>query len=215
MLRIINGINLINDVFKYDVILVPMSINNYMSKGFKYEVALNFPYVKEKQNESSYGDIRKYGTINPIDCNGIIFCLCYMYTTPCYRNGCSSDYVKYDALERCLTSIAEKFDGKKIGTPILGADKFDGNGNKDRILEIFENSFKESYVTVYDYEQRDYVKDMFVEIATLHGRFKRKEMNIEDYIAERSKIEWRRRYGIFSKMPEDYKYIPRKGEIRK
>jgi hypothetical protein len=56
---------------------------------------------------------------------------------------------------------------------------------------------------------------MFVEIATLHGRFKRKEINIEDYVAERSKIEWRRRYGIFSKMPEDYKYIPRKGEIRK
>ena len=51
MIKIVNDKNLIFDVWKYDVILVPMSINNSMNKGFKYEIGINFPHVKEEERK--------------------------------------------------------------------------------------------------------------------------------------------------------------------
>ena len=56
-------------------------------------------------------------------------------------------------------------------------------------------------------------KDIFIEIAVLHKKLKEKEVSLDEFIKIRSEIEWRRRYGIFKKMPENYKYVPRRGEF--
>lgn len=215
MIKTINDVNLISDVFNYDVILVPMSLNNSMSKGFKYEIGLHFPYVKEQQQYSPYGDKRKYGTINPIESDGIIFCLCYMYGTLYNIKSGKKDTVNYVALTHCLEEIKRKYANKRIASVVMGDSLYDGNGDKSKIISIFDSVFKDVDITLYDYEQPDYVKDRFVEIAILHKRMKDKELTPKEYIKLRSEVEWRRRYGIFKPMPENYKYIPRKGEIKK
>ena len=50
MVTIIKDIPLINDVFKYDVILVGTSINNALGNGFQRQVKINFPVVDEINN---------------------------------------------------------------------------------------------------------------------------------------------------------------------
>jgi hypothetical protein len=191
---------------------VPMSIHNSFNKGFKYEVALNFPIVKESENQTSYGDTRKYGTTYEVKIDKLIFCICYMYSTPYYRRG-TNDFVKYDSLERCLEEVLIKYKDKKIAAPLLGVDKFDGNGNREKIVAIFQGVFNNKNVTLYDWKQCDYSKDLFVEIASLHKLIKEHTITPKEYLKKRSEIEWRRRYGIFKGKPEDYLYIPRKGEI--
>lgn len=212
MINLVNNRNLIYDIFKYDVILVPMSINNSMSKGFKYEIGINFPHVKEEEQKTPYGDNRKYGTVVSVKSDGIIFCLCYMYVTPCAKKH-KKDFVRYDSLEQCLNYISYKYKGKNIASTIMGSDQFDGSGDKSTILSIFEKTCKNLNITLYDYEQRDYRKEIFIEVATLHKQLKEKTITLNEFIKVRSEIEWRRKYGIFKKMPSSYKYLPRKGEI--
>lgn len=212
MIKIVNDKNLIFDVWNYDVILVPMSINNSMNKGFKYEVGINFPYVKEEQEKTPYGDNRKYGTVKPIQTDGLTFCLCYMYVTPCAKKH-KKDFVKYESLEQCLKQVGKLYKGKKIASPIMGSDECDGSGDKRAILSIYEKICDDMDITLYDYIQRDYRKDIFIEIAILHKNLKEKKISLEDFIRLRSDIEWRRRYGIFKEKPKNYRYVPRKGEF--
>ena len=212
MIKIVNDKNLIFDVWKYDVILVPMSINNSMNKGFKYEIGINFPYVKEEEQKTPYGDNRKYGMVKTVRTDGLIFCLCYMYVTPCAKKH-KKDFVKYDSLEQCLKNVVKLYSGKKIASPIMGSDVYDGSGDKDNILAIYEKICGKIDITLYDYIQRDYRKDIFIEIAVLHKKLKEKEVSLDEFIKIRIEIELRRRYGIFKKMPENYKYVPRRGEF--
>ena len=205
---------ILNHIFEHDVILVPMSINSSMNKGFRHDIAVNFPQVKAEELTTNYGDRRKYGTIYPIECECMVFCMCYMYKTK-YNTSVGNDTVDYEALCSCLELVKKKYGNYNIATPILGESKFDGNGNKAKILSIIEDKLSDCNVTVYDYNQVDNKHECFKEIAALHKRLRDKEINGEEYIKERSKIEWRRRYGIFKPIPEDYKYIPRKGEVRK
>ena len=51
-----------------------------------------------------------------------------------------------------MTATAE-FKGKRVMTTVLGASKFDGNGDKERILQIMEECTKGLDLDVYDYEQ--------------------------------------------------------------
>lgn len=95
----------------------------------------------------------------------------------------------------------------------MGSDVYDGSGDKDNILSIYEKICGEIDITLYDYIQRDYKKDIFIEITVLHKKLKEKEVSLDEFIKIRSEIEWRRRYGIFKKMPENYKYVPRRGEF--
>ena len=208
------NVPLINDAHKYDVILVPMGINNSMNNGFRYEVSLNFPIVKEKEEFTGYCDRRKYGTIFPIKTDGIIFIMCYIIK-PTNRKQSGNDFIDYEALDMCLKEIAKRYKEKNIASPILGYGILEGNGDKHRLLDII-NKYMDDFnnLTIYDYEQKDYARNIFKEIAALHKIFKEKTLTPEEYISRRSEIEWRRRYGIFKKMPDGYKYVPYKGEVK-
>jgi hypothetical protein len=208
MIKIIEKERLIDNIFDYDIVLVPMSNNNSMQHGFKHEVAINFPSVRYEANKTAYGDMRKFGTIDTFESNHIQFCLCYMYTTPCYKQG-GSDHVRYDDLRKCLYEVAERYNGYRIGMPVIGSSKYDGNGDRKRIFEIINETLSKLDVTVFDYDDYDDIHDIFVEIATVRQRLKDKEIDIKEYLRIRSEIEWRRRYGIYKPMPEGYTYIPR------
>jgi hypothetical protein len=46
------------------------------------------------------------------------------------------------------------YKGKNVATTLLGASRFDGNGDKEKILEIFNNCITDVNLTIYDYYQK-------------------------------------------------------------
>lgn len=208
MINIIKDIPLINEVFKYDVILVGMGLNNSMYRGFAYEVRINFPEVLEYEKANSpYGDTRKMGKTMEIKSDGPIFCMCYVVAS----NG---RFINYDALASSLRIVSEKYKGKKIASSIIGSTEFDGKGDKDKIVGIFEKAFTDCDIDVYDYVQKDYSREIFHEIAEIHKLYQDKKIDSKEYATRRSEIEWRRRNGIFKPMPDGYDYKPKMGYIK-
>jgi hypothetical protein len=153
MIKVVTGIDLYNDINKYDVILVGTNIYGYMAHGFQRKVMLNYPYVQDLNMSSNYGDEKKLGSI--IECkkeNNPIFVLLYI-NKGLYRKSSDKDYLEYEALEKCMQISNILYKGKKVACTFLGASKFDGNGNKERIFEILSKNSDNIDLSVYDYEQ--------------------------------------------------------------
>ena len=200
-IKIIKDINLINEIFTYDVILIGTSILSTLSRGFQFEIKLNFPHVNEVNINAPYGDLRRLGVILPIEDKGIIFCIC-----PINAGGNTKQLVKdrvfvnYEAIEKCLKTINEKYKGKKIGSTILGVDKFEGNGDKARITQMFEDICTDVDVTLYDYVQEsanERLKRIWKKVDESEGSDEYKEI--------KKKAIWEIRHGIWNPMPDDFK----------
>ena len=210
MIRIFEQ-ELLPNIKRYDVVLFGMGINNAFNKGLLYEIALNFPDVKKKENnDSPYGDKRKYGKIFDVTIDNIIFCACYMDDGG-YKSKCG---VKYDCLETCLESVKKKYAGKKICSPLIGVGDFGGNGDKKKILGIFEKVFKEQDIDLYDYEQKDFKFEIFKEFNINHKAYKEGEITKEAYIEKKRRLYWKKYNGTLKEMPDDYNYKSRNNLIR-
>lgn len=214
-MQIVKDKQLIYDVKNYDVVLVPMGLNNSFSNGLRYELNLNFKGLKEKEIDSGYGDRRKFGTIFPIKVGKIAFCMCYMLRGWNKYSG-DTDNVDYYHLASCLVKVQERYNGMKIASPLLGVEPWDGNGDKDKIMLAFKEHFdKSDKFTLYDYKQRDYKLEIFHRLAEIHDQFKKKELSQEEYLELRKKIEWERVNGVLTPMPEDYEFVPQRKRIKK
>lgn len=211
LIKINSEKDLILDVYKYEVVLFPMGINNGMSNGITYQIALNFPEVKESENETGYGDRRKLGTIHETEVSGIKFVACYIHEGG-YKKNNDGSYLNYQALVDCLLTVKKEYCNKKIATILIGCNYSDGQYNKDIILETFKNILGNCNVTIYTKKEIDYRLEMFREIASVRKQLRDKEINRKEYFKIRSEIEWRRKNGIFAIMPEEYIYIPKKAK---
>jgi hypothetical protein len=132
-----------------------------MSQGIQLKVMLNYPYVFNKNLETKYGDIDKLGTI--LECtseNEPTFCLCFITKGYNFRPHAEKDYLSYEALEKALKLVNIKYKGKKIACSLLGSSRFDGNGNKEKILEIFNNTLTNVDCTIFDYFQKSRAEEM-------------------------------------------------------
>ena len=146
---------------EYDIILIGTNIYCTMSQGIQLKVMLNYPYVYEKNLETKYGDMDKMGTI--LECkseNEPTFCLCFITTGYNFRPDLEKDYLSYDALENALKLVNIKYKGKKIACPLLGSSRFDGNGDKKKILHIFKKTLTDAECTVFDYFQKSRAEEM-------------------------------------------------------
>jgi len=160
MLKIINGIDLYEDIDKYDVILIGTNIYCNMSQGFQRKIMLNYSYVEDKNMSTKYGDETKLGTI--LECkkeNNPTFVLLYINKGN-FRPDLKKDYLSYESLEKCLKLVNVLYKGKKIASTFLGASKFDGNGDKEKIFEIISKSCDNVDLTVYDYIQLSRSEEM-------------------------------------------------------
>ena len=146
---------------EYDIILIGTNIYCTMSQGIQLKVMLNYPYVYEKNLETKYGDMDKMGTI--LECkseNEPTFCLCFITKGYNFRPDLEKDYLSYDALENALKLVNVKYKGKKIACPLLGSSRFDGNGDKEKILNIFKKALTDVECTVFDYFQKSRAEEM-------------------------------------------------------
>ena len=194
---------LIEDIKKYTIVLVPMSANNSMNSGFAYEIGLNFPSIREKVQTKPYGDRRKFGTVSVFKDDGITFCICFMHT-----GGQSKqvEYVKYDSLADCLDLININFKGKTVASPILGSTKYDGRGDKEKIINIFKEHCTNIDLILYDYEERNFMDEIYYRTTTITQKFRRKEITHEEMMAEIDTIMWEKFNGILKPKPDDYHY---------
>lgn len=147
MIEIVSDKDLIWDTDNFDVILVGTSIFCALSNGFQRKMRRKYPYIDYENNRTKYADNRKLGTRITIQGEPIIS-LCYMCL---YKK--KTEYIDYDALENCLKTADIEFADKKVATTLIGSSRFDGNGNREKILEIFNNSCKRMNLTIYDYYQ--------------------------------------------------------------
>lgn len=158
MIEIIKDIDLINEYEKYDVILVGVNLYHTMGNGFQRKVRIKVPETYELDISTNYGDKNKIGTI--VNTNTTpIFILCYIVKGYNFRPDINKDFLDYDALEKCLKIVNSRYKGKRVACPILGSSRFDGNGDKDRIMKIFDNSTNELNLFLYDYRQLSVKED--------------------------------------------------------
>ena len=154
MINVIKDIDLYNHVGEFDVVLV--GTNNYcmMSQGIQLNIMLNYPYVYDRNLETKYGDPEKLGTVLECTSEGEpTFCLCFICGGN-FRPDLQKDYLSYESLEKCLKLVNILYKGKNVATTLLGASRFDGNGDKDKILEIFNSCITDVNLTIYDYYQK-------------------------------------------------------------
>jgi hypothetical protein len=213
LIKLNDKVDLIYDIFKYDVILFPMGINNGMSKGIAYQIALNFPIVKESENETGYGDRRKLGTIHETQFGKFKFIACYIHEGG-YKKNSDGSYLNHQSLEDCLTKVRENYGNKKIATVLMGSNESDGLCDEGYILATFIRILQGCDVTIYTKKEKDYRLEIFKEIAKVREQLKNKEITRKEYFKIRSEIEWRRKNGIFSIMPEEYIYVPKKAKSK-
>ena len=175
-LTFIHNKPLIEDIFDYDLIIVGTGIHNALGNGFQYDVKINFPQVEEIVKQTPYADIRKLGSVTVVNENPI-FCIGFIHKGG-YRKDLNPDYLDYKALEEVLNLIDSNFENKRIATTLLGCSQYDGNGNKDKVLEIF-NKLSNNDFFIYDYEQRDYREinnEKWAEITSLVGKIPYQEL---------------------------------------
>ena len=161
MINVIKDEDIYWHFLEYDIILIGTNIYCTMSQGIQLKVMLNYPYVYEKNLETKYGDMDKMGTI--LECkseNEPTFCLCFITKGYNFRPDLEKDYLSYDALENALKLVNIKYKGKKIACPLLGSSRFDGNGDKKKILHIFKKTLTDAECTVFDYFQKSRAEEM-------------------------------------------------------
>lgn len=180
----------------HDVILVGTNQNCSMAQGFQRYVMMNYPYVQDANLTTNYGDTRKLGLTKHVEKkdDDPEFCICYMYRYNT-RPDLMADTVVYERLEECLEHVAAYYSGKSVGTTLMGVSKYEGGGDKDRILSIFNKVFgKEGInVTVYDYEQKSRAETMK---EVRQRELEVKDVNINDYyrMVAKRKSEAEERY---------------------
>ena len=187
MIDIIKDVDLFEHVDEYDAVLIGTNTYCTMSQGIQLKVMLDYPYVYNKNLETKYADPEKLGTI--IECksdNEPTFCLCFICGSY-FRPDLQKDYLSYESLEKCLRLVNLLYRGKRIATTLLGASRFDGNGDRDKIMEIFNNTIKDVDLTIYDYRQKSRAEGMK---EVREKELEVKKVNREEYykmVAERKK----------------------------
>ena len=168
---------LIEDIFEYDVIIVGTGVHNALGNGFQYDVKINFPVVETIIKQTPYADPRKLGTVSVIN-ETPIFCVGFIHQGG-YRKDITPDYLNYKAVEDVLHLVDINFQNKKIATTLLGCSQFDGNGEKEKVLQLFNELSGNNEYFIYDYEQRDYRKihnERWAEITALVGKIPYEEL---------------------------------------
>lgn len=154
MVEIVKDIDLIDDVDKYDVILIGTNTYHTMGNGFQKKIRLKYPDTYALNTTTKYGDKKKIGTRITTETKPK-FSICFITNGYNFRPDLSPVYLDYEGLEKCIKTANIEFSGLNIATTFIGCSKFDGNGDKNKVLEILKSNSDRINLYIYDYEQLD------------------------------------------------------------
>lgn len=149
MIKIINDIELIDEMDEYDVVLVGTSIYCMLTGGFQSKLKFKYPEIEKINNQTGYGDVRKLGTRKTIDNMRPVVSLMFICNYPTK----SREYIDWNAFEQCLQTANAEFVGKKVAATVIGASEFDGNADKDVCIDLISKMTPSLDLTLYDYKQ--------------------------------------------------------------
>lgn len=214
------GEDLIDNILKYDVILVGASIKNTCSYGFFNKLCRNFPEINKINKQTKYDDVNKLGTCQVVTSyvkQGFpTFVICYI-TKGRYRPDIQPDALDYEALKSCFELANKHFKDKKVASTLMGNSIFDGGGDSKKIYEIIKDTTDDINLDIYDFEQISVkIEDSqkFNSIKALQNKIPNKE-----YYDKLGRYYWEQNLGKYLfPFPENltYKQIYKKAkEIRK
>ena len=141
----IEGKDPIWETDNYDVVLAGVSTYHRMTNGYLSKLRFKYPEAGEADRGTPYGDRNKLGTLVTAGENPVI-CLMYVSGFP-YGNRDSMDY---GSVGKCLSLAAARFRGKRIMSTIPGCTGLDGNADRDRVMSLMKEAFRDTDVDVYD-----------------------------------------------------------------
>jgi len=200
---VVQNIDLINDVFKYDVILVGSGIKNTKGNGLQYKITKNFNYAYQALNATKFDDPNKLGTCLVVNGKKGVPTIVYCFITKGrYRPDICPDALNYEALDSCLELVGKNFKGKKIASTFLGESPFEGGGDKSKIWDAFNKHCKDLDITLYDYEQLNYRIEDNIAYKDMRDKYLNKEISEEEYYLRKSKYIWERHFGCHNPIPD-------------
>ena len=152
MIKIIENTDLINDIINYDVILIGTNIFQVMGNGFQRKIRTKYPEVYQLNMSTKYGDDSKLGKIISTNTRPI-FTLCFIIKDYNARPDLRHDYLNYEALKKCIKTVNAKYSGLKVATTMIGCSDFDGNGDRQKVLDILKENSNDIDLFIYDYTQ--------------------------------------------------------------
>lgn len=212
------GTDLIDEIKKYDVILIGTSIKNSLGNGFQHKIGVNFRDVLLRNKETNYDDPKKLGTCEVITSyvkQGFpVFVLCYI-TKGRYRPDKQPDALNYEALTNCLELVNKHFKGKKVATTLIGSEKYEGGGDAKKIYQIIADTCDDIDLYIYDYIQENFLieeQNIYKEIA--YAR-KNELISHEEYEEKMKKYLWEKNFGKYLMPIPNMKLYDVKKEIKK
>lgn len=203
MIQFIKDKDAIWETDNYDVVLLGTSINNMLTNGLQSKMRIKYPELDVANKSTNYGDTRKLGKRLNVGEKPIVS---LMYICKFPRS--NRETLDYEALEKCLVSANEEFKGKNVMTTILGTSIFDGNGDREKVLEIINRTCTDMNLTIYDYVQlrkRDEcykIRGKMLTYGKLHGYEKGRELLEnqdrifrEQYLEYYSEKTWQKKHG--------------------
>lgn len=151
----IKDVDLMTEIDNYDTIVIGTNVYCTLSQGIQRDIALNYPYARNKNLSLKYGDVKRLGDFVACEDEGSpTIILAFIYKGYAYKPNKHTDVLEYESLARCLQKINEEYKGKTIATTLLGCSRFDGNGDPSKVKEIIDNTLVDVDVYVYDYMQK-------------------------------------------------------------
>jgi O-acetyl-ADP-ribose deacetylase (regulator of RNase III) len=147
MIRYIDG-DLVRDAEQFEVIAHCCNCFCTMGSGIAPQIKNKFPEAYAVDCATPKGDINKLGTISyTLNTTPIVVNLYGQFDYTGRRSGrMDLDYV---ALKSALIQMKEKFSGKRIGMPKIGAGL--AGGDWEVIERIISEVFAGEYVTIVNY----------------------------------------------------------------
>lgn len=135
---------------EFDVIGHGCNCSCTMGSGIALSIKNKYPQAYDADLKTVPGDVTKLGTITHTDENVspiIVNC----YTQHLYGRGVTV-YADYDAIKNALTALKDKFPGKRIGLPQIGAGRANGDWNviKKIIEDVFSDPSDDVTIVIFD-----------------------------------------------------------------
>lgn len=139
--------DLIRDRKNFDVIAHQCNCFLSFGAGIAAQIKVQIPEAYQADLKTQYGDKNKLGTITYT--TNTVPTVVNMYGQ--YKYTRHEVDTNYDALRSCLKKLKEKFSGKKIGMPLIGAGLAAGDWKV--IEKIIEEELVGEDVTVVIWEK--------------------------------------------------------------